>query len=87
MLPERSAVEAFLPEYAGGGFRAGAPLSQGVPCSAVRSIPISATNSIFASLAALAAFDEIAPEFARRSAAATKAVECYRSEDADIVFS
>lgn len=86
MLPERSAAEDFLPEYAGGGFCAGKPLSQGVAVLGGAQYSYFRYEQHLASLAALAAFDEIAAEFEQRFGRRYEAVECYRSEDADIVF-
>jgi pyruvate ferredoxin oxidoreductase alpha subunit len=85
-LPDRSAAEAFLPGYDDGGFRAGAPLSQGVAVLGGAQYSYFRYEQHLAALAAIEAFDEIAAEFEQRFGRRYEAVECYRSEDADIVF-
>lgn len=85
-LPEPSAAEAFLPGYDGDGFRAGAPLSQGVAVLGGAQYSYFRYEQHLAALAAIGAFDEIAAEFEQRFGRRYEAVECYRSVDADIVF-
>jgi pyruvate ferredoxin oxidoreductase alpha subunit len=87
-LPDKDAVEAFLPPFDPGPtrFRAGKPVSQavavlgGVPYSYFR------YEVELAARAALPVYDEAAEAFAARFGRRHAAVEAYRCDDAEIVF-
>jgi pyruvate ferredoxin oxidoreductase alpha subunit len=87
-LPEPAAAEAFLPACDERllHFRAGEPLSQGVAVLGGSQYSYFRYQQHLAALAALKVHDEIVEEFAQRFGRRHDAVECYRSEDAEIVF-
>jgi pyruvate ferredoxin oxidoreductase alpha subunit len=87
-LPEAAAVQAFLPDYDPETvrFHAGEPLSQAVAVLGGGAYSYFRYEQHLAALAALAAFDEIAADFAQRFGRRYEAVESYRCDDAEIVF-
>lgn len=87
-VPEAGAVRRFLPAFDPGslGFRAGRPLSQAVAVLGGSAYTYFRHQVHLASLAALAAHDEIASEFAAAFGRHWPAVEGYRCEDAEVVF-
>ncbi len=87
-LPGAAEAAAFLPAYdpTTVRFRAGEPLSQAVAVLGGTQYSYFRYEQHLAALQALAAFDEIADEFADRFGRRYEAVEHYRSDDAEIVF-
>ncbi len=87
-LPLPAAAAAFLPDSDERllHFRASEPLSQGVAVLGGSQYSYFRYEQHLAALAGLRAYDEIAAEFAQRFGRHYEAVECYRSDDAEIVF-
>jgi pyruvate ferredoxin oxidoreductase alpha subunit len=87
-LPAIADAEAFLPPFEAGNirFRAGKPVSQAVAVLGGSAYSYFRYETHLAALQALAAYDEISAEFARRFGRSHEAVERYRSDDAEIVF-
>jgi pyruvate ferredoxin oxidoreductase alpha subunit len=87
-LPEAEAVRQFLPPFEARdiAFRASKPISQAV--SVLGGAPYSyfRYEAHLAALQALPAYDEVAAAFAREFGRTWPAVECYRDDDAEIVF-
>jgi pyruvate ferredoxin oxidoreductase alpha subunit len=87
-LPDATAVRRFLPPFEAReiAFRASKPISQAV--SVLGGAPYSyfRYEAHLAALQALPAYDEIAAAFAREFGRFWPAVECYRADDAEIVF-
>ena len=87
-IPETGAVDAFLPPFDPGNiaFRASAPTSQAVAVLGGAAYSYFRYETHLAALIALAAYEEIAAEFAQRFGRAYPAVETYVCEDAEIVL-
>ncbi|HYX64692.1 MAG TPA: transketolase C-terminal domain-containing protein [Burkholderiales bacterium] len=87
-LPAPAEAEAFLGPFEPGNirFRAGKPVSQAVAVLGGSAYSYFRYETHLAALQALAAYDEISAEFARRFGRRHEAVERYRSDDAEIVF-
>jgi len=87
-IPEPGAVDAFLPPFDPRtiAFRASAPTSQAVAVLGGAAYSYFRYETHLAALGALAAYEEIAAEFARRFRRERPAVEAYRCEDAEIVL-
>jgi len=87
-VPEAAAVSAFLPAFDPGriGFRASKPVSQAV--SVLGGAPYSyfRYELHLAAQQALAIYDEVSADFARRFGRRHDAVEAYRTEDAELLF-
>lgn len=87
-IPDAAAVDRFLPAFDPGAirFRASAPLAQAVAVLGGGPYSYFRYQMHRAAENALAAYDEIALDFARAFGRAHPAVEGYRTEDAEIVF-
>jgi pyruvate ferredoxin oxidoreductase alpha subunit len=87
-IPDAAAVDAFLPPYEapGGGIRAGAPTSRAVAVLGGGPYSYFRYEAHLAARAALEAHEEIGADFAARFGRAHGALECYRAEDAEVVF-
>jgi pyruvate ferredoxin oxidoreductase alpha subunit len=87
-IPERAAVERFLPPYdpETTRFHAGEPVSQGVVVLGGAYYSYFRYEQHLAAQRALQVYDEVAAEFAQQFGRRYDAVETYRSEDAEIVF-
>jgi len=87
-IPAAAEARAFLPPFAPGEveFRASKPVSRAV--AALGSSPYSyfRYQTHLAALEALGAYEEVARDFERRFGRWHPAVECYRSEDAEVAF-
>jgi pyruvate ferredoxin oxidoreductase alpha subunit len=87
-LPDTEAVRRFLPGYDAENirFRAGAPLSEGVAVLGGALYSYFRYEMHLACLNGLAAFGEIAEEFAEVFGRRYRDVEGYRTDDAELVF-
>jgi len=87
-IPEPDQVDAFLPPFDAEAiaFRASAPESQAVAVLGGGPYSYFRYETHLALMNGLAAYDEIAAEFAERFGRAHPALEAYRCEDAEIVF-
>lgn len=87
-IPEPEVVDAFLPPFDPGslGFRASRPISQAVAVLGGGSYSYFRYEMQRAQESALAAWEEIAAEFRGRFGRSWEPVECYRADDAEIVF-
>jgi pyruvate ferredoxin oxidoreductase alpha subunit len=87
-LPEKAAVEAFLPPFDPGPtrFRAGKPVSQAVAVLGGAPYSYFRYEVELAARAARPVYDEAADAFAAQFGRRHDAVETYRSEDAQVVF-
>jgi pyruvate ferredoxin oxidoreductase alpha subunit len=87
-LPDTEAVRRFLPEYDAENirFRAGAPLSEGVAVLGGTLYSYFRYEMHLACLNGLAAFSEIAEDFAEVFGRRYRDVEGYRTDDAELVF-
>ncbi len=87
-IPERAAVEKFLPPYdpETTRFHAGEPVSQGVVVLGGAYYSYFRYEQHLAAQRALEVYDEVAAGFAQAFGRRYDAVETYRSEDAEIVF-
>ena len=87
-LPSPDEVARFLPLFEPGSlrFKAGEPVSQGVPVLGGSAYSYFRYQMHLAALNSLAVFEEIAAEFAALFKRDYRAVEAYRTEDAELVF-
>jgi pyruvate ferredoxin oxidoreductase alpha subunit len=87
-LPEKDAVDAFLPAFDPGPtrFRAGKPVSQAVAVLGGAPYSYFRYEVELAARAALPVYDEAAADFAKQFGRRHEAVEAYRCDDAEIVF-
>jgi pyruvate ferredoxin oxidoreductase alpha subunit len=87
-LPSASAAQGFVGEFreSGGEFRAGHPVSQAVAVLGGGPYSYFRYEAQLSMLRALGVFDEISAEFSAVIGRRYEAVECYRAEDAEIVF-
>jgi len=87
-LPEPDQVEMFLPRFDPGNirFRASKPVSQAVAVLGGGAYSYFRYETHLAALQALSAYDEIADDFERHFGRHHGALECYRSDDAEMVF-
>lgn len=87
-LPEIEAVRRFLPPFDPENirFRASKPVSQAVAVLGGGAYSYFRYETHLAALQALAVYDEIAAGFARAFGRQHPAIDCYRADDAEIVF-
>ena len=87
-IPDDKKVDQFLPPYDPGEtqFRAGDPISQGVIVLGGSQYSYFRYETHLASLNALEVFEEISKEFEELFGRSYRAVEEYRTEDAEVVF-
>ncbi len=87
-LPDRDAVLRFLPDFDPGPirFRGGRPLSLAVTVLGGSLYSYFRYQTHLAALNGVAAFDDIAAEFAAMFGRSHGAVESYRSDDAELLF-
>jgi pyruvate ferredoxin oxidoreductase alpha subunit len=87
-LPAAADAQAFLPPFEAGNirFRASRPVSQAVAVLGGSAYSYFRYETHLAALNALAAYEEIAADFAGHFGRRHEAVERYRSDDAEIVF-
>jgi pyruvate ferredoxin oxidoreductase alpha subunit len=87
-VPEAEAARAFLPAFDPGriGFRASKPVSQAVAVLGGAPYSYFRYELHLAAQQALAVYDEVSADFARRFGRRHEAVEAYRAEDAELLF-
>lgn len=87
-IPDDKKVDQFLPPYDPGEtqFRAGDPISQGVIVLGGSQYSYFRYETHLASLNALEVFEEISKEFEELFGRSYRAVEEYRTEDAEVIF-
>lgn len=87
-LPEAAAVADFLPPFDDEGlsFRAGKPVSEAVAVLGGSPYSYFRYESHLANLAGLDVFGEVADEFSQRFGRRYQPLDCYRADDADMVF-
>lgn len=87
-LPVMKSVDAFLPPFDPEtiAFRASVPTSQAVAVLGGSPYSYFRYETHLAAMNGLKVYDEISEEFAEQFGRTHEAVECYRCEDADIVF-
>jgi pyruvate ferredoxin oxidoreductase alpha subunit len=87
-IPSQAEVDRFLPPFSAGSirFRGGESLSQGVAVLEGSAYSYFRYEAHLASLQGLAVYEELGLEFGELFGRQYTALECYRSEDAEIVF-
>lgn len=87
-IPDQSGADAFLPRFDPGSLRftASAPQSQAVAVLGGSPYSYFRYEMHLAALEALAAYERIAEDFQRCFGRSRAPLECYRTEDADILF-
>ena len=87
-IPDQRAMLAFLPPFDPENmqFRASAPVSQAVAVLGGGPYSYFRYETHLASMQALAVYDEVAELFEEATGRANPAVECYRTDDAELVF-
>ncbi len=87
-IPSQAEVDRFLPPFNAGSirFRGGEPLSEGVGVLDGSIYSYFRYQAHLASLQGIAVYEELGQEFADLFGRRYSALECYRSEDAEIVF-
>lgn len=87
-IPSQEEADRFLPPFDAGSirFRGGEPLSAGVTVLDGSIYSYFRYQAHLASLEGIAAYEDLGQEFADLFGRGYSALECYRSEDAEIVF-
>ncbi|HKI74517.1 MAG TPA: hypothetical protein VJ998_07735, partial [Pseudomonadales bacterium] len=87
-IPSMSEVAEFLPPFDDEGlsFRAGKPVSEAVAVLGGSPYSYFRYEAHLANLAALDVFDEVAAEFEAKFGRRYHALDCYRTDDAEMVF-
>ena len=87
-IPSQDEADRFLPPFSAGAirFRGGEPLSEGVVVLDGSAYSYFRYQAHLASLQGLAAYEELGREFGELFGRGYSALECYRSEDAEIVY-
>ncbi|HIJ91285.1 MAG: pyruvate synthase [Desulfobulbaceae bacterium] len=88
LIPSQSEVDRFLPPFNAGAirFRGGEPLSEGVAVLEGSAYSYFRYQAHLASLEGIAVYEELGQEFTELFGRSYSALECYKSEDAEIVF-
>ena len=88
LIPSQAEADRFLPPFNPGSirFRSGEPLSEGVAVLEGSAYSYFRYQAHLASLQGIAVYEELGQEFAGLFGRKYSALECYRSEDAEIVL-
>ena len=88
ILPDAAAVADFLPPFDDEGlsFRAGRPVSEAVAVLGGSPYSYFRYEAHLANLAGLEVFDDVSSDFAARFGRQYRPIDCYRTDDAEVVF-
>ena len=88
ILPDATSVAEFLPPFDDEGlsFRAGRPVSEAVAVLGGSPYSYFRYETHLANLAGLEAFDDVTSDFAARFGRQYRPIDCYRTDDAEVVF-